>query len=148
MSDNIHYNKSALWLRPYIKTIKSLIPLEKIHSVKGYKIRKDHQPSCHGLTHKWKGKYLIRIRLWDLNFEKTHHVRERYEDILITLAHELAHVIHFPNQPSKQHPPEHFKLASKLMIKFTKVLEREMITDTSERFSLDLMQKYIDKELA
>jgi hypothetical protein len=137
---NIKFSKNALWLRPYLKQVKDIIPLDKIVSIKGYRVRKGLEECLDGSTHKYRGKYFINIRLWNLNDGGTVHRRGRYEQIVHVLAHELAHIIHF------EHPPDHFRLTGRIMMRFARVMSKEGITDTSERFSPTLMKKHIDKE--
>lgn len=135
----IKYSKNALWLKPYVDSAKNLVDLDKVRSVKGYRVAINKKPQCDGRTTQWymKRRRIITIRIWEAPADI--HLRSRYEDILVTLAHELAHI------PYWDHTPDHFKLVGKLMVKFAKILERENILDTSSRFSPKIEQKHIEK---
>jgi len=49
--------------------------------------------------------------------------------VLITLAHELAHLKHW------EHTPEHFKLQTQILARFAKVLKDLGIKDTYQRIN-------------
>jgi hypothetical protein len=86
-------------------------------------------------------KRLISIRIWETDGEK--HLRARYEHVLDTLAHELAHI---DILPFEGHTPEHYKMKCRIALRFAAVLKREGITDYSDRFSPALMNKHIEKK--
>ncbi len=140
----IKYSKNVLWLKPYVDAVKNVVNLDKICSIKGYRVALDKKPVCDGRTTKWEGKRkkVITIRIWEK--DETKHLRSRYEAILETLAHELAHI---DIVPFGCHSPEHFKLKSRIALRFASVLKKEGITDHSVRFSPKIEQKHIEKHI-
>jgi hypothetical protein len=141
---DIKYSKNVLWLKPYVDAVKNIVNLDKICSVKGYRVALDKNPVCDGRTTKWQGrrKKAITIRIWEKEDDK--HLRSRYEAILETLAHELAHI---DTTPFGCHSPEHFKLKSRIALRFATVMKKEGITDHSVRFSPKVEQKHIEKHI-
>lgn len=129
-----------MWLMPYVKSVRNLVPVDQIASIRGYRVATGKIEDNDGLTRIYRKRYYITIRQWNLDETKTEHKKGRYEGILHTLAHELAHTV------MMDHAPAHFHLMSRIMLRFAKVLEREGITDTSKRFHIRVMKKHIEQQ--
>lgn len=135
----IKYIKNVLWLKPFVDSVKNIVDLSKIRSIRGYRVPVDRNPSCDGKTNYYSEKnHRISIRIWEAPEDK--HLRSRYEDILVTLAHEIAHTVYW------DHSSDHFKLVGRIMTRFATVIKKENIVDTSDRFSPVLMNKHIEKK--
>lgn len=102
-------SRDLQWLRPYLRLASPMIPnMKKLEAVKKLSARKDTIPRIHGSTLKChKGKYTINIY--------THYnsvaslcpaklIKKKYTkiDMLITLAHELAHMRYWNHTPERQ----------------------------------------------
>jgi len=135
----IKYSKNVLWLKPFVEATKNLVDLSKIRSIRGYRVPVNRNPACDGVTNYYSEKnHRISIRIWEAPEDK--HLRSRYEDILITLGHEISHIVHW------EHNSDHFKLLGQLMVRFARIIKKENIIDTSARFSSELMNKHIEKK--
>jgi hypothetical protein len=140
----IKYSKNVLWLKPFVDAVKNLVTLDKIRNIKGYRVALDKDPMCDARTTKWYGKRkkTITIRIWESDGEK--HLRARYEFILESLCHELAHI---DIEPFEGHTPEHYKMKCRIALRFANVLKKEGIKDYSLRFSPKVEQKHIEKHI-
>lgn len=139
MIKHIKFSKNATWLKPYIRAIKDLIPIDKLASIKGYRLRHGLTPDKDGLTKIYRNKFYITLRMWEASEDGKKYIRFRFYSIFEALAHELAHCAHW------EHTPDHFKLTARILMRFARVMVKEGITDTSERFSSKLMDRHIDK---
>jgi hypothetical protein len=126
---NIRYTKNVLWLKPFVEASTSLVPLDKLKSIMGYKVKKGLSENSFGCLTKYEGERKFRMSIRVHKYEKLEtsnkkeHKKVRCETILLTLAHELAHLEHW------EHTPEHFKLQGELIIKFYEVLKESGIKD-------------------
>ena len=123
MKHNIRYSKDVLWLKPFIEEVLFNIPFKKIKAIKGYKVRKGHEPLQYGSTVRKNALYTINI-LTHTNGD----IKERISVILDTLAHELSHIKNW------EHDYKHFQLQALLLYRFSVIIKRLGIKDTSARF--------------
>lgn len=127
VSDNM------LWSLPFIHAAGELVPLEKIKDVTGYSLRRPQTAWAtpdFAVCVKHGKKYAVRIRLtgWEDSQEKKPVQRPLYTAVVLdSLAHELAHIVHW------EHTPQHLALQSDLMKRFAIVAEREGVQDTYDR---------------
>ena len=87
------FSKELVWLKPFIESVDHLISTDKIKSVKGFRVPFNKEQNVLGRTTKYLGKYTITLLTYQQRFDE--HVPELIENILITLAHELAHLRHW-----------------------------------------------------
>jgi hypothetical protein len=122
----IYFTPSVKWLEPFIESVSSLIPLERLKRVIGYKVRARLSTTQQAqiIKHLPNGIIVITLRIAKWNHTTNKHEKECIGTILEALAHELSHVLFW------EHTPEHFELQSKIQIKFAKVLKKQGITDT------------------
>jgi len=126
--NKIKYTKNVLWLKPFVECSSKLIPLNKITNIRGYKVRKGCEELAYGSTIYKKGKYSINIKTHNLvGYSK--YSGSSISIILDTLAHELAHV-----KTGFEHTPEHYELTARIALKFSQILYKNGIIDTSKRF--------------
>lgn len=129
----IKYTKNVLWLKPFVESAKDLVPLERLYGIKGYKVSKHLEETTYGsLTQYGREKRLhMAIRIMEIKkkpkTKRKEHKKGRCETILLTLAHELAHLVHW------EHVPEHFELQGRLVVKFYSVLKKSGIKDFMTR---------------
>ncbi len=120
------------WIRPYLGKVKSLIPLDTLFAIRAIRPRENQIQHFHAqLTqYKWKeGKksvccysmtiYISYFKLTRLKPFKRIERKFSRIDILEALAHELAHLEHFP------HSPQHKKLEKRICHAFMTQLENE-----------------------
>jgi hypothetical protein len=110
------------WLEPFFNSAKGLVPLEKVKYVKGYKVVDKNARNFGGLLRKNYKSYNITLKIFDANDRE-----EFIAVILDTLAHELAHVVHW------EHTPDHLKLQAKILVRFATVAKQLDIEDTYHR---------------
>lgn len=122
-----------LWSLPFIHAAGDLVPLDKIKDVSGYSLRQPRSPweqPDYALCVKHGKKFAVRIRLtsWEDNKTKSPVRRPMYLAIVLdSLAHELAHVVHW------DHTPQHLALQSDILKRFAVIAEREGVQDTYDR---------------
>ena len=130
MKHEIKYEKSVLCLKPFVDSVKSLIPFHRIVSIKGYKVRKGLDEKTDGCT--WvddkKRTFVVTLLTYSYVKSKKEHRPKTLHYILDTLAHELAHTVHW------EHTYKHYELNAKIALKFAKVIKRLGIKDTGRRF--------------
>lgn len=123
MKHNIKYTKNVLWLKPFVDEVSNLVPLNKIISIRGYKVPKGLEERSYGSTVKHDDKYSINIKIY--NFIDKKHRPSSVSMILDILAHELAHTKIF------DHRPKQYELTCRIALKFSRILEKNGIIDTS-----------------
>jgi len=55
-------SKNIEWLRPFIEASSSIVNLDKIKAIKGYKLPKGVEAESDGCTHNVNNKYTVTIR--------------------------------------------------------------------------------------
>ena len=113
--------KNMLWCDPFIKSVKDLIPLEKLVKVSGYIVPFGKEAINDGSLYKTGNRYTLQVRL---NYcrkptKKAHYERCPLPGILDTLAHELAHIQEW------EHSVEHMKLQYRIMQRFANVIKKK-----------------------
>lgn len=127
---SIKYSKNVLWLKPFVSLTKNLVPLNKVKSIKGYKVKKGCLERAYGSTVRdSEGKYSVNLKIYDLKENKQKYKGSMVSTILDTLAHELAHT-----KTGFDHTPEHYELTCRIALKFSKILEKNGIMDTTMRY--------------
>ena len=126
-------SENMLWSLPFIHAAGDLVPLSHVKEVCGYSLGKPRSPweqPDYALCVKHGKKYAVRIRLtgWEDSRQKKPVRRPLYMAVVLdSLAHELAHVVHW------EHTPQHLALQSDLMKRFAVIAEREGVQDTYDR---------------
>lgn len=132
------FYKNVDFLVPFYQAALPLMPKGKtLHSVRGIQVSLDREPGADGVcrTEDWRN-YYITLNVWDRKWEKhgsmpgwwkaSAHKMGGLDGVLLTFAHELAHVREW------EHTPRHWEWTHKFAAKFTKVLERYEIKDSSQ----------------
>lgn len=131
--NNTKYTKKVEWLRPFVESAKDLVPLKQITAVSGYRVKRGQIEQSYGSTvRQSKNKYSINIKIYDLTPNGKDYKGSHIYMILDTLAHELAHV-----KAGFDHTPEHYELTARIALKFSHILEKNGIIDTSMRVEND-----------
>lgn len=129
MKHEIKYTKTTQWLKPFVEKVKDLIPYNRITNIKGYWVRADLNEKTDGCTTIYDdNKITISLLVKSYNNPKKELRGKPIHYILDTLAHELAHTIEW------EHTPKHYKIQAKIMLKFSQVIDKLKIKDTSLRF--------------
>ena len=119
--------KNVKWIEPFVDAVAHLLPMHRLIQIRGYKVRKGVADICWGSITRDDGhKFEINLKIFEKKHKYDKHKRSRYEMVLQTLAHELAHMVHW------EHTPDHFEFQSKLMLRFSNVLRKEGIKDHSD----------------
>jgi hypothetical protein len=126
----IKYTTTSAWLAPYVDSVSHLIPIERLSAIKGYKVLKNKEINQQGqiildLTNK---RFTITLRTEKYSKVDKVYRNEYIANVLETLAHELAHMVHW------EHTPAHWKLQATIQTEFGTVLDRLNIEDTQVRF--------------
>lgn len=118
-------DNSTKFLEPYLHSVRDLVNIKRIIRIKGYKVPIDNAELIDASLTKYlaAGEYVMAIRTH--SNAKSSHKKRSLENILIALAHELAHLKEW------EHSIEHFKLELKILSKFTKVMTKLNIKDHS-----------------
>lgn len=120
------------WLTPYLKAVAHIVPLDRIKTIKGYRVPLHHIENQEGALTRYKHKKKVTIALLtQMHKIKKAHIGElkiavRHVDmvkdpvfqerILCTLAHELAHLIHW------EHNRRRFELETRIYRVFGRVM--------------------------
>lgn len=119
------YSKNMEWLKPFVRAAKTLVPTERLMKVHGYTVPKGRESTAYGRKYTVGNRYVITLLAREWSKSKKKFVKDTYEIILDTLAHELAHTVYF------KHTPEHYRLKYKIGLRFVKVLKKQGIKDHS-----------------
>ena len=91
------YSKNLIWLEPFVNAVKHKIPLEKLKSIKGYRIPMSKEERSSGMCTALRGFYsitlLTHVQDRDTKTSKKFYRTKTIEDLLATLAHELTHLV-------------------------------------------------------
>lgn len=122
--------KSVTFLEPFLKGLQPIIPMHKVSHIRGYRVAKglNERGQASIIRHSTK-RYTINLKVEALVDGNKQHEYQTIEQILLDLAHELAHLKEW------QHTPEHFKLQAKVMLHFAKLLKVNDIKDHSRRIN-------------
>lgn len=134
----IAFSSNVRWLIPFVRAAKPLIPYQKLKRVHGYHLSTRMGVASSGtITRNTTGHFKISIPLNDYSIHRPRdskrakiiEVVPNYTwEILSSLAHELAHMVHW------EHTPAHMRLEARLMIRFANTCVKLKITDLwSER---------------
>lgn len=122
-----------LWFKPYINSVKDLVPIHRIKSIKGYSTPITKEEGADALITLPSGerKYKISVRIKDNNYF-TGEQNPSYLAIMLNhLAHELSHLVYFHS-----HGADHMLLEARIMQRFAKVVEKKRIKDVWVRVTL------------
>lgn len=125
------WSKNMEWARPYVECAQSLFPYERITAIKGYTARLGqvaHQDA--GITRAGNGRFTINIRLTNPDGQA-----ERLEDLLVALAHELAHTAVWP------HTPRHLIITADILSVMASHAYLDGVKDTQKRLKISRPKK-------
>lgn len=111
------FTSNIEWLKPFFYYVGELIPLEKITSVRGYKVPLTKKVNSYANITKIDQKYRITINLFENDYLEKKQKPKYIEMVLCDFAHELAHTVCW------EHNSDHFKLMGEIIIKFSEVLK-------------------------
>jgi hypothetical protein len=120
----VKVSKNMEWAFPFLHN-SGLVG--KLCAVQGYTVPVGKEVKTQGLCTVRGSKFEIRICL---NRTYDHYTTSRaavLEDLLFTLAHELAHTVVW------EHSPEHTEITAELLAEFAKTAKRLGVKDTSKR---------------
>lgn len=120
---SIKYSKDLEWLKPFIDAVDGwFIDASKIKAIKGFRVPLNKQQHVLGRTTKFKGKYTITLLAQDQRYD--HYVYTPIENILVTLAHELSHLIFW-----NEHDADFALLYGEIFKEFTEEVYEQQIPD-------------------
>lgn len=123
-------SRNMEWSLPFLEAAADLVPLHTVSVVRGYSVPVGKEPTTEGaITHYTDGSITITVMLTGYTVSKDTGERmgASFEVALLTLAHELAHLVHW------EHTPEHLLLTARLLQRFARVARQEGVQDTSRR---------------
>lgn len=130
------YTHNVLWLKPFVESSRTLVPLRKLKSIRGYRVTKGKQERSYGSMTNNNGRYSMALLLQRVPKKKSDpYIDATLSGVLECLAHELAHLSHW------DHTIEHFTLQCQILLKFCFVLTQEKIHDTSKDYSYYLKEQ-------
>jgi hypothetical protein len=119
--------KNLNFLKPFLVGLR-LVQVSKVSVIRGYRVTTGLNEQQRASIIKYNNnKYCINLKIQNLIDRGTDYKYPTIEQILIDLAHELAHLKEW------EHTPKHFKLQAKIMLHFSKVLKELNIMDHSTR---------------
>jgi hypothetical protein len=134
LKPKIKYSKDLKWLEPFVNHVNMYIPLEKIKTIKSYKVKEGLEEQAYGSTVKRGNKYSINILNYRWSRVDNQYHPETIAVLLDVLAHELAHVQQDKKDFGK-HDYKHFKIQAWILASFADILKQLDIVDTSARFN-------------
>jgi hypothetical protein len=138
MGENkIKYQKSVAWFKPFVESVADLVDLNRISSIRGFRVRKGYEEKTYGSAIKYKRKFSINIKMWNYIKATDCYRRRTMAGVLEILAHELAHIHHW------DHSPDHWRLQAQIQLRFTKVFEKFGIVDTSVRITPNIADQLL-----
>lgn len=134
----ISFHKDLEWLKPFLFIARQDVPIHAIKRVNGFRVPFDKEELTHASITTTNGRsFNINIRYQDQTRERIYRT-PTLSFILDSLAHELAHLVHW------KHDYKHLQLQSKLLYKFSLVLKELGIDDSSTR-NFNVVKKKINK---
>jgi len=127
LKNNIKYPKRFSWLKDFVESTDDLVPLYKLKRINAYKVKVGKNSLVYGSLTKRDGVFNINLNMWDMNPSTKRHCLARLSIVLETLAHELAHMIHW------EHDYKHFKLTALILLRFSAIIKKMKIKDISAR---------------
>lgn len=120
--------KNVSFLKPFLEGIGSLVPLGNVSVIRGYRVAKRlNERSYASIIRHSKKNYSVNIQTQFLVDNGKNYSYSTLERILLSLAHELAHLKDWENPD--WHSATHFKLQSKIMLHFAEKLRKTGIKD-------------------
>lgn len=118
------------WAEPYLTSVSHLVPVNKITRVRGYYLPVEKFPTTEARIWMYEdGRITLSILL--SGYQKTRNGKARmtmpFEVVLLSLAHELAHIKHW------EHTPNHTILMAQIFSRFALVAKQQGVKDTSRR---------------
>jgi hypothetical protein len=135
------FNKNVAWLEPFFAKAKGLVPIHKVSAIKGFSVPLEKTECVDGQMTKHEDGYIVitlrthnQILRANQNGTNTayRHKRRMICDVLLVLAHELAHLKYW------EHTPEHWELECKIIRRFISELKRRGVKDITTRKPKDV----------
>lgn len=115
-------SKNMEWARPFLKAINAEA---KVEEVSGYRIQLGKEIMALGRCHPRGDKFKITMCLNRTFNHATQSEDMPLEDLLYTLAHEIAHTIEW------EHTPEHLFITAQLVETFAQIASKLGIENCS-----------------
>lgn len=132
--NNIQYSKDLEWLVDFVESVRTIVPLQKLKSIKSYKVKKGLTEQSYGSVIKDNDIYSINLRVYTYSHNFKQYKPETIAIVLDTLAHELSHVKQ-SNKDFAKHDYKHFKIQALILRRFSDILKKLNIDDTSKGFN-------------
>ncbi len=110
------------WAIPYLNAAKASVRLDRVKSITGYEPKPWQDNVTQAIIYKKGCIYDIKVNLNDSLSKMA-----RLEDLLIALAHELAHIKEW------EHTGKHLDELARILRIFARVTMAEKVADTSKR---------------
>ena len=119
--------KNIAWIRPFLLSVKTLVPLNKINRINGYSVPPGKSENAYAsITRVSTRKCNINIKLTSNENQKPIFLAALLEN----LAHEMAHLVVW------EHTHKHFALQARILTRFSKVLKKAGIKNTYARIKI------------
>jgi len=118
--------KNVQFLEPYFNSAKNLVPIEKVKYIKGYSVINGLIERGYGAILRNRDNKTFNITL---KIKQSNGQNEYLIVVLDTLAHELAHLVHW------EHTAEHLELQTQILNRFSKVAKQLGVQDTYMRIN-------------
>lgn len=126
----IKYSKDLEWLKPFVESAGKLVNINSIKSIRSYKVAPGLKEQAYGSIIKTSdGKCRININPYSYNENTEKYNGITMSVVLDTLAHELSHIKYF------KHTYKHFRTQSLILLKFSGIIKKLRIDDTSKAFN-------------
>jgi hypothetical protein len=124
-----YFSPELEFLKPFFYYVGDLIPLDKITSVRGYKVPLTKNVQSYANITKHGQKYRITINLFENDYVAHKQYPKYVEMVLTDFAHELSHSVCW------EHDSEHFKLMGQIIVKFADILKGLGIEKTDMKYT-------------
>lgn len=123
-------HKNVSFILPYLKSARKLVPLERLDTIKGYKVDLYKSERSYGSIVTNGSRANINLLITN-NYVLENKQRPIFLMVILdSLAHELAHLVHW------KHTPDHMMLQVKILRNFVRVMKKNGVKDTYKRIRL------------
>lgn len=124
------YDKNTLCFKPFVEAVGTYLPDGRLQSLKGYRVHPKKHPRAAGCCLNVNGWCRITIRTHKYDTLNEKYVALTIEDMLMTLAHELAHLLEW------EHTVRHVRLTHQFFGIFINELSRLEIPDVQAEHTI------------
>lgn len=129
----LKFSKDLEWTEPFVNSVRHLVPLHTLDSIKVYSVPFGKEESSAGWCTRKGRRFTISLRSTNQvrSGKKQCYKARTIEDILLTLAHELTHLVHWD-----YHGPSFANLYATVIGVMFSELSRYGIRDIQQRHDI------------